>query len=138
MLSREKAIAALNTLPLRLYDPDTQSKIGGWMGLAGIDTDNVFRGRTLQSPLVGQQITIDAGRGPWPCTVTHCCTHSLGRLMYDITFTVPRPHFFVNPSFDRSPYDVIDFTELESEQHKRLYATELLWLLSNDSRKGSP
>ena len=93
------------------WKPDTQEKIGGWLELAGIDVQNVFKTRSIEDhPYIGKNIYFkfldDYG---YPCIgkVIKCLIHPGGRLLFDLDFSDPIPSILF-PVGSRNEFTLLD------------------------------
>jgi hypothetical protein len=114
----------LNEFTPRCWDADTQSTLGGWMALAGIDVQNAFSSHDVEHPMVGQRFSTPEGDG----IITKCLTHPRGYLMFDVEFDKPTPwvHVVLKSAYGPGFYDVLSCVKVE--RYARFPGKELHFL----------
>ena len=125
--------------PVRAWYADTQRQLGGYMRLVGIDPVDVFSSKAVKHPLVGRRVKLPMGYA----TVIRCLTHPRGRIMFDVLFERPVPHFWVRLSRSTPPdgdldfsYRAIEYVKLRGgpECEYRLFADAFRFLLRVGAR----
>jgi hypothetical protein len=107
---------------LHAWEPDTQTKLGGLMQMAGIDPVEAFMPRAIKDhPWIGLKIDFpfpEVGRG----RITNCIIHPRGKLMFDVEFPEPVPSIHgLAPNF----YVALKDNPAQYEQLHRFFGHEL-------------
>ena len=108
-------------LGLRMWPADFWGKCGGWVGLAGLEREDVMPTSIsyYNQNIVDKRIKLDVfGKG----TIEKCIVHPGGNLLFDVVFDIYRKDFTIR--HDGSIHWFVD--DEEDSNYHRFWGSELV------------